>query len=435
MEQRTIKTKKILLGVILFLLICPLIQNKLQLLSLEPLKGDIRKPERSQFSLSRWFSGDYQIGQEKYLNETFGFRSTMVRVNNQLAYNVFNEAKANGVIIGKDNYLFEINYIKAYYGTDFIGAVSIRERMKQLKFVQDTLAKMNKTLLLVFAPGKASFYPEYIPRKYHRERTTTNIQFFSKMADSLDVNYIDFNKYFILNKNKAEYPLYPKYGIHWSFYGTCLAADSMIKKLEFLRHTDLHGFTLGEMNVEESKEMDYDLADGMNLLFKLKSKKMAYPLLYFEVDSTKPRLNSMVVSDSYYWLMFNNSFSRTFGENEFWYYNRLIYRANHTEIRDATTANLTEEIAKNDVIVILCTEANLTRLGWGFIQQAYNLYSGQAPVPVIEEEFPLKVKNLADYIKSNPDWRKSVEAKAAAKGISIDSVAVEDAIYQIRHER
>ncbi len=35
----------------------------------------------------------------------------------------------------------------------------------------------------------------------------------------MGINHIDFNSYFVQNKGKSKYPLYPQYGIHWSYCG------------------------------------------------------------------------------------------------------------------------------------------------------------------------------------------------------------------------
>jgi hypothetical protein len=43
-------------------------------------------------------------------------------------------------------------------------------------------------------------------------------------------------------KNKAQFPLYPKHGIHWSNYGGLLAADSVLKKSAALTGKDLGHF-------------------------------------------------------------------------------------------------------------------------------------------------------------------------------------------------
>ncbi|MCZ8286540.1 MAG: hypothetical protein O9353_13905, partial [Bacteroidia bacterium] len=144
----------------------PMIQEKLHLKKEYPLKGDIKLPENIEFDKEDWFSGYYQEEKEKYINSAFGFRNQFVKLNNQIAYSMFRKAKANGVIIGKETYLYEQSYINAYTGTDFLGKDSIDHTIGRLKFISDTLNKLGKQLLVVFAAGKASFYPEYIPDKY-----------------------------------------------------------------------------------------------------------------------------------------------------------------------------------------------------------------------------------------------------------------------------
>ena len=93
----------------------------------------------------------------------FGFRSTFIRLHNQLKYWIYNEFSANGVVIGKDRYMYEESYIKTYYGLDFKGNDTLLVMAEKLKRLQNILHKQNKLLLVVLAPGKGYFYPEYIP--------------------------------------------------------------------------------------------------------------------------------------------------------------------------------------------------------------------------------------------------------------------------------
>jgi hypothetical protein len=216
MKDMSNTIKGFLFCIILGLMLIPIIQSKFEFVKLTSLKGAITQPEKKYINAKDWFSGDFQLLEEKYLNETFGFRNLFIRINNQIAFSLFNKAKANGVIIGKHNYLYEENYIKAYYGTDFIGIDSISHRIERLKFIQDTLSKLNKTIIIVFAAGKGSFYPENFPKEYLKEKGKTNYEYHVKLAKEYGLNYIDFNSYFIENKNKSKYPLYPQYGIHWS---------------------------------------------------------------------------------------------------------------------------------------------------------------------------------------------------------------------------
>ena len=182
-----------------------LLQSKYPFIHKGKLKGDFRLVEDPHFSFKSWFSGDFQKKKEEYLNTSFGFRNFYVRLNNQIAYNLFNVAKANGVIIGKNNYLFEENYLKAYNGTDFIGKTNIIHRMERLKFLSDTLKKLNKSLILVFAAGKGSFYPEYFPDSYRTRKGPTNYDYHIRFAKAYGLNYIDFNRYFVDHKYNSKY--------------------------------------------------------------------------------------------------------------------------------------------------------------------------------------------------------------------------------------
>lgn len=374
MKNWNLNIRKLLLGAVLLLLLIPLIQNKFEVVKLKPLKGAIVAHQKTFFKVKDWFSGDYQKKTEDYLYETFGFRNSFIRLNNQIAFNLFNIAKANGVIIGKENYLFEEDYIKAYYGTDFIGEDSISIRMKKLKFVQDTLKSMNKSIFVVFAAGKASFYPEYIPDKYAKKRGQTNYETYIKFAKKWSVNYIDFNKYFIDHKQSSPYLLYPKYGIHWSYFGTTLVTDSIIHFVEKLQKIEMNHATWTYRSKEKAKQTDYDIGDGMNLMFYLNGPLMMYPTVHYQNDSTKTKPSTLVVSDSFYWDIFNSGISSLFSNHHFWYYNKQIYPDSYEKALETSQINLREQIDNHDVIMIMGTEATLHSLGWGFIENVYKLY-------------------------------------------------------------
>lgn len=367
--------KKILLILIILILLFPTFQKTFKIIRVDWLKGAIEQTEKKYFALKDWFTGEYQIHEEKYLNENFGFRNAFIRFNNEISFDLFCKAKANGVIIGKQNYLFEENYIKSYLGTDFIGKDSIEKRITRLKFLQDTLKKINKNLIVIFAAGKGFYYPEFIPDKYKVQNKITNYAYHIKLADQLKLDYIDFNDYFIKNKSKSKYPLYPQYGIHWSIYGMCLAADSIIHFIENKRNIDMANIYWNKVDFEDPKNEDYDIADGMNLIFRLKSFKMGYPRLKYESDKNKVKPNILVVSDSYYWGMFNFGISNVFNQSHFWYYNKEIYPETFTKPLFTSQVNIKKEINKHDVILIMSTPATMTDMGWGVIEKMYDAYS------------------------------------------------------------
>ncbi len=420
--------RKIIFLLLLATLILPLIQSKFNLVKIHPLKGAITQTPDTSFSWKGWFAGGYQEQKEKYLNESFGFRNLFIRMNNQVAFNLFDYALANGVIIGKKNYLYEENYIKAYYGLDFVGTDSINRTMQRLKFIQDTLTKLNKTLLVVFASSKGTYYPEFFPDRYNQARGTTNYEIYLKDAKDMGINYIDFNKYFVDNKNKSKYPLYSKYGIHWSYYGECLAADSIIKTIEKLRNIKMPHIFWDKVNMDKRpRERDADIEDGMNLLFNLKSDSLAYPVIKFQSDSGKTKPSSIIIADSYYWGMFGFDISRVYSDTHFWFYNNTIYPDYYTNGLTAKQVDLKDQIAKHDIIIIMATDATSPNLGWGFIENAYNTFKGYHVNSPADER--AQIMDIANKIKVNAEWMAKIAEGAKRDGISLDSALILNAIW------
>lgn len=400
-----------------------------------PLKGAVTLPENIVFDKKKWISGEYQNKKEEYLNAGFGLRGLLVKINNQIAFNLFKKAKANGVIIGKENYLYEESYINAYYGKDYIGEDSITRIVNRLKFISNTLNALGKQLLIVFAPGKASFYPEYIPDDFLPKNEKTNYETFSLKAKESGLNFIDFNKWFIDNKSKSKYPLFPKYGIHWSVYGTVLAADSLTRKIGDLRHIVLPQIKITETNMAQPLDSDYDIADGMNLLFRYHSFDMAYPKITFENTNETNKPSVLVISDSFYWGLYNLGISSCFQNDHFWYYNKQVYPESATKELLADDLNIGDEINKHDVVVIMATEANLSKIGWGFIEKTENFYKEKKATGEKNSDYSTKIREMITLIKGDKEWIEDAAKRASEKNISLDSCLILEAMWQIDNDK
>ena len=148
----------------------------------------------------------------------------------------------------------------------------------------------------------------------------------------------------------------------------CIAADSIIRYIEKIRNIDLPNLYWTKVDLAEAKESDYDIADGLNIKFKLRSFKMGYPRIQFESESGKTKPSVLVISDSYYWGMYGFGITKAFSNSHFWYYNKQIYPESFEKTVETTGINLKDEIARYDVIIIMATEATLPKLGWGFIE-------------------------------------------------------------------
>ncbi|MDR2972631.1 MAG: hypothetical protein LBU83_12010 [Bacteroidales bacterium] len=345
------------------------------MIKLLPLDGYYEDSQIPKFSLKGWFDGSFQETGDKFLNDHFGFRSFFIRLNHQWRFSFFNKAKTQWVTVGKENYLYEENYINARYGTDFIGEDSIAQRMYKFKSLQDTLNQLGKKFFMVLAPGKGCYYPEYIPDQYHREIGTTNISVYRKYIEKWDLNCIDFHRYFIDNKETSPYPFYPQYGIHWSVYAMHLALDSIVRYVENECNITMPHIYWDEIIMSQPDKFDSDISKAMNLLFTPRSFEMAYPKVQIESDSGKTKPSLLVIGDSFYGNMYHLGWDqRLFSNYHFWYYNKEIYPENAIQWTPTEGIDLLQEIMKYDIIFILSTDSNLPNLGWGFIEEAYGLF-------------------------------------------------------------
>lgn len=435
MEKIKKYSKRIIFTGFLFLLIISFIQNQFSFINVGKLEGAFIPKKKPLFSAAGWFSGKYQSEAEEYVNETFGFRNLLVRLNNQIAFSFFNKANADNIVVGRNNYLFQRPTINAYYGMDFLGVERIEERTKRLKFISDTLSKLNKNLIIIFGTGKGSYFSEFIPEKLKVKKGSTNLECQSEFFPKYGLNYIDFNRYFIENKNSSEYPLVPQYGIHWSRYGGFLVTDSLLHYIESIRGIDLPNIVLDSIELRRPENEDYDIAGGMNLLFRLESFTMAYPKFHYESDSGKTKPSVLVIGDSYYWGMQNMDISKAFSKNQFWFYNNRGTAGALKELASETKFSMAQEINNFDIVILIATESNMPQLGWGFIESTYSYYKGISITEGDQINFQDDVAYFKEKIKRDKSKMERITEMAKSNNISVDSMLTLRATIRANNRR
>jgi len=380
--------KKILFISIAILISLPGIQYFTGVVKIKKLKGWFTEEPNPSLTLSNWLDGSFQSSKEKYLKQKFGFRPDFVRINNQMDYSLFGDLHANSVIVGKEEYLYEHNYIKAYYGTDFVGDSTVISKVDKLKFIQSVLENKGKKLCIVFAPGKASYFPEYIPEHLQKDHIgRTNYKSYVEYINQTNIPFLDFQDWFLENKSTTEYPLYSKGGIHWSRYGEILVTDSITKYIGELTNRNIPDLVIDKIEVSNKNQFrDYDIGEALNLLFKQSTSTypMAYPSYHIHSDSTTEQVKTLFVSDSFYWGMFNSGFSHSlYGKGQFWFYNQQIYPDSYTKALNVSDINIVEGVEAHDVVVLMSTDANLFKFAFGFIDQLYDAYKKEESIETL----------------------------------------------------
>lgn len=439
---------RILFGVIMIVLFLPGMQRWLNISSEPPLQGHVVKADSNpDFSWQNWWSGTFQQDKAAWLNENYGFRNTLLRLHNQIGYSWWNHAYTNWVIVGKENYLFDSKYINSWQGYDFVGQAVIDDKTRKLKALQHELSKRGTALLVIIAPGKASYFPEYLPDTCKPNKVnTTNYESYVKTFGREQIRTFDVRKWFNILKKQSKYALFPKCGIHWSTYGATIVQDSITGFVSALLERPLPKLEMDEIVVTDSANtIDADIGKGMNLLWEPKGYPLAYPKFHFP-DAEKFKLPScLVIGDSYYWTHDPHRFhKKVFNTIDFYYYNREHHQIGNDR-KNVDTTQAWEQCKIHEVVLLYCVDANLNQLGWGFIDQAYQ----QMTAELTEKKSRWEWEGLSPAfrysltpgtnmnmrtIMGDKAWFESIKQKAADKKISADSMLYLDVEF-INQER
>lgn len=411
---------------VLAIMLFPMVQKWYHLYTEYKLSGDIILENDINFSTQDWFNGTYSQSKEKYLNDNFGFRNFFVKLNNQFYYFIFKKANAKGVVVGRNGFLYELKYLKTHAGLDYVGDKEVKTLFSKLKLIQDTLEKKGIHFALLFAPGKTTFYPEYIPSPYDVPSEKTNYLKYIEAAKNINIHFIDFNQLFAQLKSSEKYPLYPKTGTHWSTYGMYLAFDTLSRYIESLSAKKLSKVDYSNVKVSDSLiHPDGDIANGMNLFFDLPHFKMAYPIVKWDtIGYYKPRV--LTVSDSYWMgLYFLDLPKNSFSKHEFWYYNKQLFNYDtEGKIGNPADFDLKKSVEKNNFVFIMSTEASLKEIGWGFIDEVYTMYKNGLDGYEIMKQTRKKNSEATQIklsIRNNEDWFNEIKHQAKERSISVDS--------------
>ena len=336
-----------------------------------PLEGSYDKAARPEFTSETWFEGTFQSNAEKWLNENFSTRDLLIRLRNQYYYSVFRIAMANGVAIGKEGVLFEQGYIDAFYGKDFAGEEFLSDKLTRWKRVEKGLDSIGVKAFLALAPGKASYFEDSFSERikdYHRP--LTNYQFIEQHCNVHGIRCLDLKKLFHLWNDTSQYPLFPKYGTHWSFYGAAHAIDTVRGYIQHMTNRRLPEFSFDIEMSDEARDTDNDIGRGMNLLFIPKKERLAYPIRYFSVDSTLEPTKLLVIADSYYYTFITSGFAdRVVSYGGFWFYFKVAEPHHMFSSSVVEELNILEELKKQDAVMLMMTEPQLGRFGWGAVEK------------------------------------------------------------------
>lgn len=429
------KLHKILFILFLIILSFSAIQRKFEIWKPKNLNGSYTLAHYETFSISKWIDGSFQAQYDKYLEDHIGFRTRLIRFYNTIDFRLFRKSHANLVRIGKDDVLYEERYILSCLGLDFAKEAELTDKVLRTKRVQDSLEAKGVNFLVITAPGKGWYYPEYLPKPYDDiKKGNTNYEYVTDLFKKHDINNLDFNALFMDMKDTTSYALFPKCGVHWSYNSMRYVVDTIIKYCNTNFEFDLPQLIIDSVDKTiKPRVTDYDIGDALNLNYKIPQDTLLYPYFSFNHDTTITKPKLLVIGDSFYWTFFNAHFAvELFDYNRFWYYNENAFGSLQLPFE---YIDRKKEIEESDLILIWSTEAAYHNFDLGFVNSYIQILEGYYTKPEkLESGREGRIQYYISMIKNNKQWLGDVKEKARERGIPLEEMIRKDAEYMVDQE-
>jgi hypothetical protein len=346
------------------ILFIPLIQQLFKILPPDQsrLYGSFEKARDTSLTLPGWMSGRYQEKKEKFLNENFGYRNLLVKLNNQIGFSLFSKINAQNIFKGKKNYLYDGKFYRCYSGINYKGDAYADSVFSLIKLMNDSLLAMHKKLLVCFAPCKESFYPEYLPDGFKLNGTNL-YQVYKKRLLQNNIPLLDYQNYFTELKPKSKYPLFTQGAVHWTSYGVGIALDTFFRRISYETGKKMNLVKIKSVELSDTAREGDDMVKAMNLLHKVNSEKLAYPsfeFIYNQDSCVKPKV--FIIGDSFYYGL-NNTWLPpvVFSSESYFLYYFHIGIPYNPKNPDVAVENIDfkKELKNTDLVILFFCVGNL----------------------------------------------------------------------------
>lgn len=355
----------IYLSVIMLLgLLFPLLQQMTGLIYVRPLSGkvaaDSTKTDQS------WWSGGLQKTLEQRSTDSLRLRPACIRLRNQLEFSLTGKLNTQDIYYHNGEF-YRYPYVNYSEATEFAGYEKIERQVLRLKALE---RRLGKRVYVIIAPTKLHYSRGALPEYNKTTSRRTNYHAYKQALTREGIALLDADDWFLQLKHRNHQPpLMAKAGVHWTLYGGALALDSLIKRCSIAHKTEYERVQMQFEPGDKIYPEDVDATNLSNLLFPPMEKGLK--LVHFpQAEHPKRRLLPLVVSDSYFnvisWTPLHDQVLDP--QTAFYYYFHTRFDRANPAGKPIDQKQLQEDIRKADCILIISDVQNLSRFGFGFIE-------------------------------------------------------------------
>jgi len=355
------KTHKTILAIALLFMILPALVIHLGLLPPVYLDGVV--PQKDELELS-WFDGSAQKEFESKLFHNTDFKSLCIRARNEFQYSLFGKINAESAYVF-DDYFYRF-YVHNYNEDVFrLSQDSITKTLADLVELQKLIGE-NCPIICIIPPSKSRVFPEYLPERNVTKSKHTNYDRYKIGLAKNNFQVLDFNDYFVKNRDEFDAAVMAKGGVHWTYFAATLAMDSLVKTVSKLKNQSFNQFTYSLSDCGGYNVDDQDLALLLNLIFDRKDPKIKQVNLV-QASSLKRKINAVIVGDSFFNVIEKSDLRKlVFTENtDFHYYFQTTIDANLKKT-SIDIKKIKMQLKNADCLIFINDVVNFEKFTFGF---------------------------------------------------------------------
>jgi alginate O-acetyltransferase complex protein AlgJ len=238
-----------------------------------PKLGGVTYDTAVILSWSSLRDGSFQKAVTSRVTDAVPIRPLLIRMNNEVRFQLFGELTAPQVVRGTQGQLIERTYLDDYCArTEGLGATRAATILPKLKDIQAYYEARGAVFVYVISPSKAAHLPEYfvgrVPCPSTPQARNDLVSDYVGALKQAGIHVVDTAS--LIHSLKGTYPfdLFPRGGVHWNDVGGARAVSAVVEEVNRLAGHEIippFKFTY-TLSVPESGP-DRELVDLLNVFF------------------------------------------------------------------------------------------------------------------------------------------------------------------------
>jgi hypothetical protein len=273
-----------------------------------PKLGGVTYDTPVTLSWSALRDGSFQKAVSSRVTDAMPVRPLLIRINNEIRFELFGELTAPHVVRGANGHLIERSYLEEYCArTDGMGAKFATDILPKLKDIQNYYRGHGGIFVYVVTPSKAAHLPEYfvdrVPCPSTPDARAHLVSEYVGMLKQGGINVVDTASLIHSLKSSYEVDLFPQGGVHWNDIGGARAVSAIVEEINRQAAHEIvppfgFSYTLSGVTVGADRE----LVDLLNVFFPplgYQTPKVQFSPSASCADNPAQRLDVAMVGSSF----------------------------------------------------------------------------------------------------------------------------------------